>query len=380
MNHACWTPRPGSGFLPNPDPVVDFANCDAPVDADRATMVQELADSLPELISTRSVRGVLENLPVIDMAGLSHDADGRMTERAFQIYAHFANVYVWCEQEKPASSIPAGVAVPLVQLAELVERPPIVPYASTALSNFERIDPDDEYRVDNMRVVQKIVDIPDESWFHLTHVEIESHAADVVFACVDATQRIDEGDPVGVEESLSHIPDAFDRMMKTFRRIAKGCKPETYYHTLRPYLFGFDDIVYEGVGKFGGTPQSFRGETGAQSSAIPCINAFLGLRHEHGGLTDHLEIMKAYMPKPHREFIAGIDADRIRSYVSSSGNGSLTGIYNECLRGLAAFRTLHLGMAHSFVASRVENPIGTGGTEFMHWLEQLRNETEQQFL
>jgi len=380
MKQECWTPRPKSGFLMCPDPVADLSACDAPIDAGQSALLQELAVGLPDLIKTERVRSVLDELPIIEVAELEHCADGRVAERAFQIYAHFANVYIWCDQADPADRIPAGVAVPLVQLAELVERPPILPYASTALCNFERVDPDGGYRVENLRVIQKIVDIPDESWFHLTHVEIEAHAGDALFACLDATSHIDNDDAKSAERALAGIPDAFNRMGSTFRKIAKGCKPQTYYHTLRPYLFGFNDIVYEGVAKYGNKPQTFRGQTGAQSSAIPSVQAFLGLRHEHGGLTHHLEVMKAHMPKPHRELLAGIDPTRIRGYVSKVSSSGLTEAYNECLRSLAEFRTLHLSMANAFVASRVENPIGTGGTEFMHWLEQLRNETEQQYL
>ena len=380
MEQDCWKPQKESGFLMHPDPVADISACDAPIDAGHSSLLQELATGLPDLIRRKRLRAALDDLPIVDLSALEHWADSRVAERAFQIYVHFANVYVWCDQDDPARHIPAGVAVPLVQLAEFLERPPILPYASTALCNFVRIDPDGEYATGNMRVIQKIVDIPDESWFHLTHTEIEAHAADMLFACIDATGQIDNDDDAGVEQSLAGIPGAFERMSRTFKRIAKGCKPETYYHTMRPYLFGFNDIVYEGVKKYGGRPQTFRGQTGAQSSAIPSVQAFLGLRHEHGGLTHHLEAMKEHMPKPHRELLAAIEPDKIRGYVSRCASASLTETYNECLRSLTEFRTLHLGMANAFVASRVENPIGTGGTEFMHWLEQLRNETEQQFL
>jgi indoleamine 2,3-dioxygenase len=380
LNQDCWKPSRNGGFLMHPDPVADISACDAPIDAGHSSILQELATGLPELISTKRLRTTLDELPIVDCSALQHWPDSRVAERAFQIYSHFANVYVWCDQDDPASRLPAGVAVPLVQLAAFVDRPPILPYAATALCNYERIDPDGEYRVENLRVIQKIIDIPDESWFHLTHAEIEAHAGDMLFACIDATAQVDNDDAASVEQSLGQIPDALGRMMVTFKGIAKGCKPETYFHTLRPYLFGFENIVYEGVQKYAGEPQTFRGQTGAQSSAIPAAQAFLGLRHEHGGLTHHLEVMKAHMPKPHRELLAAIDSNKIRDYVASRAGASLTETYNECLQSLTEFRTLHLGMAHAFVASRVENPIGTGGTEFMHWLEQLRNETEQQFL
>ena len=380
MNQDCWTPGRETGFLMHPDPIADISNCDSPLDPDSAEQLQSLAQNLPALIANGRLRSTIDELPVFDLTNFKECTDGRVVERAFRIYAHLANAYVWCNQDESAKSLPSGVAVPLVQLAEIVQRPPIVPYASTSLCNFERIDPNGDHKVENLKCIQKLVDIPDESWFHLIHIEIEMHAGEILAACLNAAPIVDKEDSDKLESELSKIPVAFQKMIDTFARMAQGCKPETYYHTLRPYLFGFDDIVYEGVAKFDGKPQSFRGESGAQSTAIPAIKSFLGIEHERGGLSEHLEVMKAYMPLPHRSLLKGIDSKAIRQYVSRVERPSLTEAYNECMRGMTEFRTLHLKMAAAFVAKRVKNPIGTGGTEFMHWLEQLRNETEQQYL
>lgn len=380
MNYDCWTPRAESGFLMNPDPIADISRCDSPLRPDEAEQLQSLGVELPALIASQRLRPAAEELPVFEMSGLKDCEDARIVERAFQIYAHLANAFVWCDQDDPATRLPAGIAVPLVRLAELVERPPIVPYASTALSNFERIDPDAGYHVENMRCIQKLVDIPDESWFHLTHIEIEMHAGQVLAACQRAVSLAMDEDADRLETELSTIPAGFQKMIDTFSGIARGCKPETYFHTLRPYLFGFDDIVYEGVTEFRNEPQTFRGQTGAQSTAIPAIKAFLGVEHREGGLTEHLEAMKASMPAPHRRLLNDIDTKAVRQFVLKADSSSLTEAYNDCLRALTEFRTLHLKMAAAFVAKRVENPMGTGGTEFMHWLEQLRNETAQQLI
>ena len=169
-------------------------------------------------------------------------------------------------------------------------------------------------------------------------------------------------------------------MITTFKRMFEKCSPDIYFHTLRPYLFGFTDIVYIGVEEFKGKPQTYRGESGAQSTVIPAIQAFLGLRHEKGGLTEHLEIMKAYMPKPHRELLNNVDQRKIRDFIITCKKGELVDAYNSCLQGLFKFRSLHLKMAHAYVAQKVSNPIGTGGTEFMRWLKQLRDETEKQYI
>jgi indoleamine 2,3-dioxygenase len=380
MVQNCWTVRKETGFLLNPDPIADLRLVDVPLADGAVAALEGVAGEMPAFIHTRQLRPTLQKLPTFDMTPLHEITDFRVVERLFQVYAHFANGFIWCENDNPMTFLPAGVAVPLVALAKMVERPPIIPYATTALANYQRIDPAGDIVVDNLRVVQKMIDIPDESWFHLIHVEIEAHAGSAIHACLLVTAALKNGDLASAEHALADIPPALQRMITTFKRMPQGCNPNTYYHTLRPYLFGFDNIVYEGVAEYGGKPQTITGETGAQSSVIPALITYLGLTHEQGGLTEHMELMKAFMPKPHRELIAGIDTKLIRQTIATKGNPSLRAVYNACLEKVVEFRTLHLHFAHAFIASKVADPKGTGGTDFMRWLKQLRDETEQQYL
>lgn len=376
----CWLPKHKNGFLMSPDPISDLTKIETGLPLEVSKELEEIASKLPNLISSNEIRKTLQDIKTFDLSPLRKANDFRIVERAFQIYAHLANAYVWCEEDNPTDNIPEGVAVPLVELSKIVERPPIIPYASTALSNFERIDPKGEIVVENLRCIQKLIDIQDESWFHLIHVEIEAHAGSISQACILATLAIEQNDTKTIETELLKIPRAFNKMIATFKRMFEKCSPDIYFHTLRPYLFGFTDIVYIGVEEFKGKPQTYRGESGAQSTVIPAIQAFLGLRHEKGGLTEHLEIMKAYMPKPHRELLNNIDQRKIRDFIIARKKGDLVDAYNSCLQGLFKFRSLHLKMAHAYVAQKVSNPIGTGGTEFMRWLKQLRDETEKQYI
>jgi indoleamine 2,3-dioxygenase len=342
--------------------------------------LMDKARRLPAMIEGQTLRRDLQSMPVFDMSPIAEVSDLRITERLFQIYSHLANAFVWCDQGDPASFVPEAVAVPLVQLAHMVERPPIVPYASTGLANFERIDPNGPHELENLRCIQKLVAIEDESWFHLVHVEIEAHAGAAIFALIEAARLAKLSDVAGVEAELAKVPSVFDKMIRSFRRITERCDTNAYYHTLRPYLFGFDGIIYEGVAEFDGKPMTFRGESGAQSTVIPAIKALIGLQHSHGGLSEDLEDMKSYMPKPHRALLARIDPTVIRTFVERSDNPNLREVYNLCLERMADFRSLHLKMAHAFIAQKVKDPRGTGGTDFMKWLTQLRDETAQQMI
>lgn len=380
MIQTCWTVTSNTGFLMSPDPIEDLASVDPPLAQGAVDELMDMAKTLPTRIVGKTIRTDLQAMPTFDMAGVAEVTDYRITERLFQMYSHFANAFVWCEEKDPRNFVPAPVAVPLVQLANMLERPPMLPYASTALANFKRVDPNGGYGVDNLRCIQKMVDIEDETWFHIIHVEIESHAGAAIFALIEASRLAQISDQTGVERQLAKVPPAFDEMIRTFRRIAEKCSTEIYYYTLRPYLFGFDDVVYEGVEEFGGKPMSFRGESGAQSTVIPAIRSLLGLVHAQGGLSKDLEAMTAYMPKPHRELLMAIDGTAIRGFVMDTDDPNLRDLYNLCLERMVDFRSLHLKMAHAFIAQKVKDPRGTGGTDFMKWLTILRDETAQQLI
>ncbi|MEM7032210.1 MAG: hypothetical protein AAF629_21850 [Chloroflexota bacterium] len=380
MEQPCWAFSQDRGFLMNPDPIKDLRTVNTPLTSESVDHLQTLAEQLPDLIRNQQIRSQIDALPVYPIHWLGETDDSHLVERLFQIYAHLAQAYVWCENDNPMKHIPAGVAVPFVALAKLVDRPPIIPYAMTALSNYHRLELQGPIEVENLRCVQKMIDIPDETWFHIVHIEIEAHAGGAIHACLIATTAAEEANTEAAMTALHKVADGIDKMIRTFKRMPEGCSPDVYYHTLRPYLFGFDDIVYEGVTEFGGKPQSFRGETGAQSTAVPALKTFLGLQHAPGGLSEHLEIMQDYMPKPHREFLHAINPTLIRDFVIQQKNASLRDAYNHCLDRIVSFRSLHLHFAHSYIASKVENPMGTGGTDFMHWLKQLRDETKEQLI
>ena len=155
-----------------------------------------------------------------------------------------------------------------------------------------------------------------------------------------------------------------------------------YYETLRPYLFAHPDgVVFDGVEAFGGKPQTFLGQTGAQSALIPAICTSLGLRHARSELTTYLEAVRAYMPEPHRQFVAGLEGQVVRDCVSSTvSQNPVRTLYNSCVEKVVEFRRLHLGLAANYIASRMDNPRGTGGTDFMRWLKHMTRETTEQML
>jgi indoleamine 2,3-dioxygenase len=265
-----------------------------------------------------------------------------------------------------------------VQLAALVERPPILSYAGYVLNNWRRNGHDAPLAVDYLALNQPFLGNQDEQWFILIHADIEARAAGALNGVEAAARAAAADDTAGVEAGLCATIDSLHAMMATFKRMPEGCDPDVYYFKVRPYIFGFNDVVYEGA--FNDAPQTFRGQTGAQSSIIPALGAALGLKHEKSSLTHHLDIMQDYMPRPHREFIARMKHAGIRPFVVEAGSRALNDAYNEALRHMLAFRQQHYGYATRYIFDKVENPVGTGGTVFMEWLRVLITETEAQMI
>ena len=114
---------------------------------------------------------------------------------------------------------------------------------------------------------------------------------------------------------------------------------------------------------------NFRGETGAQSSIMPTLVAFMKIPHKPSMLTNHLADMRNYMPAEHRQVIEAVEAmPGIRDLADKDP-------YNEVLDAMAEFRFVHYGWAQEYINRRTDDPRGTGGTPYMQWLQQLIWET-----
>src|ERR1700684_649266 len=94
----------------------------------------------------------------------------------------------------------------------------------------------------------------------------------------------------------------------------------------------FRGVIYEGVEAYGGRPQQFRGETGAQSAIVPALDAMLGVRHEEDALISYLREMRTYMPPAHRAFLEALERRvSVRPFAQRAGRRALTSVFNACV-------------------------------------------------
>jgi len=379
MHEDCWQVGPERGFLISPDPLRHLSEAESSLPADMIAHLEDLAADLPELLGAEKLRAVLDGMPVYTAGDPALDeADPRVIERLLLLYAYFASAYVFAIPDDPATYLPPGVAVPFYILSERVARPPITAYATLVLGNWQRRDQSGWLELENLDTVQTFTGLADESWFVLVHVAIEAQAAAILQGIREAIQAAEADDPLAFQRALRAIHLGIVDITRTFHRMPQGCDPDVYYQTVRPYMFGFNGVVFEGVEVYGGEPQTLRGGSGAQSSIVPALVAALGIRHEQSGLTMHLEGMKLHMPAPHRRFITEMETSPIRPYVER--NRYLADAYNHCLRQLITFRRAHFYYARTYIFEKSTNPVGTGGTTFMDFLSKLVEETEAHLL
>jgi indoleamine 2,3-dioxygenase len=349
------------GFLPEVDPARVFAP------GSPLVVLDELGRDLPSLLEDKGFRAFARQLKIPEWpAGDAREE--RLPElRLYYVRVGFlASAYVNQVGQPRATELPANLARPLAKACALLGRPPILSYDGYALYNWKRFDPAGPIALGNIDTLQNFVHLYDEHWFILVHVEIEAIAARILAAIARSALAIEDHDREAVTRILREIASAVWKQTAVLRRIPEKMDAALYHRTFRPYIRFFENVIYEGVDA---RPMNFRGETGAQSSVMPSLVAFMKIPHRQSVLTDHLAEIRRFMPPLHRQVIAEIDA------LPSPRELAEPQAYNDVLEAMATFREIHYKWAQEYVNQRVDDPRGTGGTPYMSWLKQLIDET-----
>lgn len=370
------------GFLPNRDPLERF-----PRDAHDPTLddylrgMDLLGADLPALLADGTFREAATDLSP-PPAGAIDALTDREVIRLCKLSAFFASGYVHQRDAEPAKRLPAGIARPLYRTSQRLQRRPILAYDLLVLHNFRRRGSGtDAFDPEHLEAIQQFTTLDDERWFTVIHAAIEAEAGTALRACVDAHRAVRADRPDRLREALDRVADSLAAQSAYMGRMTEGNDPEAFAFEFRPYYEGFDGVVFEGVDDLGGEPQTLRGGSGAQSSAIPAIDAALGIDHDATDLIDKLADMRSYMPAHHREIIEAYRAGPdVGPYVDRTGDQALVESYNRCLDGLVAFREVHFQQVAQYIRRLTDDLTGTGGTNYMRFLPTLTEETVERKL
>lgn len=366
------------GFLPAEDPMW-IVRLHPYWEATLFQLPKLIAAKRMSMTNTINARTVVK--PVMGEL-LEREVDALMRDLSFLTQA-----YIWEDFKNPKKVLPANIAVDFHEIAKRTGRPPILAYKSYVLDNWYRCDSKMPIGLGNIVLIRNFLGGLDEEWFILVHVQIEAEAGPALAAIGQAQKAAAENNRDELLRQLRIMAGSEEKMLATLKRMPENCDPYTYFIRVRPFIHGFElnPIVYEGVEEYGGQPQNFSGQTGAQSSIAPSLDAALGIAHDDGPLSHHLANMRRYMPPGHNAFIdAVIAGPSIRNYVAerASSDPELAAIFNHCVHCLWRFRDQHLKYAESYIQRQSQtNPynttsFGTGGTPFIEYLKKHRDDTK----
>lgn len=388
---------------------------------------EAIAANLQALILSRRLRGVIDRLPVLSTIGLEHDAEWR---RAYSLLGFMAHGYIW-GGDKPADRLPPPISVPLLEISEHLELPPVATYAAVCLWNFKPLFMDEDIdNLENLASLNTFTGAIDESWFYLVSVAIEARGAPIISLMLTAFAAARHNDATTVTRCLRTFAERLTDLTNILQRMHESCDPTIFYNRIRPFLAGSKNmaeaglpygVIYE-TGSGDETYHQYSGGSNAQSSLIQFFDIALGIQHRPTGESrdrdsesdrgrasqrhNFIMEMRRYMPGPHARFLNDVSAvANVREFVNSNrDNAQLCLAYDACLAMLSAFRDKHIAIVTRYIitpskqirarsrsrspeatrqrmnlaiASRKnqQNQTGTGGTALIPFLKQARDET-----
>ncbi|KAM6515425.1 tryptophan 2,3- dioxygenase [Fusarium solani] len=388
---------------------------------------EAIAANLTALILSRRLRGVIDRLPVLSTIGLEHDAEWR---RAYSLLGFMAHGYIW-GGDSPADRLPPSISVPLLEISEHLEVPPVATYAAVCLWNFKPLFVDEDIdNLENLATLTTFTGGLDESWFYLVSVAIEARGAPIIPLMLTAIAAARHGDAAAVARCLRTFAERLTDLTTILQRMHESCDPTIFYHRIRPFLAGSKNmaeaglphgVIYE-TGSGNETYQQYSGGSNAQSSLIQFFDIILGIEHRPTGESrdpssdtdrgrsshrhNFIMEMRKYMPGPHAQFLNDVSlVANIREFVEENqSDRQLCLAYDACLAMLSAFRDKHIAIVTRYIinpskqvrarsrsrspeatrqklnlaiASRKnqQNQKGTGGTALIPFLKQARDET-----
>ncbi|KIJ10764.1 indoleamine 2,3-dioxygenase [Paxillus involutus ATCC 200175] len=412
-----------TGFMPPDSPISRLPEEWEPWEAtlDKAmSMKLQLAVKLGltehEIAQSCSWRtDVRNNLPVLSTKGLT--TSELLLRRAHHVLTYIMHSYIHTLPLDAEIRIPASISIPLLEVSAHLQLPPVATYSDTVLYNWDLKSPSEETAtpaLDNLRSQELFTGTNDEQEFYLASSRIEIRGVEALELMRATMDEMFVGDEIAVRRItgyLHKLAAVVDELKSILLDVRKGCEPEFFYHSIRPWFRGEDSDPLERKWAFEGLeehpeiaqPTDLSGPSAGQSALIHALDIFLGLDNcstgEEGALSEGqrtlLRRMQIYMPRHHRNFLRHLSANPrpVRSLVMQ-GDPKLVESYNDAVRAVKEFRDAHFRIVTIYIigpASRerqarreeeesgsVENrpPLkGTGGTHLAQFLKGVRDKT-----
>src|SRR5271155_3418027 len=289
---------------------------------------------------------------------------------------------------------------------------PILTLSSVALWNYITLSPvekGDTLNLENLAIVETFTGTSSESWFYRISVAVEARSAILLPLLLSCLRAVRNRDARKLISDLRSLATEIARIEILLQKLHSECRPTIFYTSIRPYLAGWKNssllpkgVIYEGTSRRLESPshpinwetgyRTYSGGSNGQSPLIQALDIVLGIEHrptrnepcQCGGF---IPDMREYMPGPHRRFLEDLNRvsdlrDYVLRYPVGEAGCELRDVYNACIVGMRRFRDTHIQIVSRYIllpAATVKKQCphaatGTGGTELVAFLKQVRQE------
>ncbi|KAG2347840.1 Indoleamine 2,3-dioxygenase [Suillus weaverae] len=413
-----------TGFMP-PDPPlsrlpVQWELWETALDAAMHAKLQlavKLDLTAEEKKSSESWREHVRQLPVVPTSELTHSE--LLLRRAHHVLTFIMHFYIYTLPLSSSVRIPEPISVPLVAISSHLQLPPVVTYSDNVLYNWDIIRPRAQNELgfeppalDNLRSQDMFSGTIDEQEFYLASARIELRGVEALELMRATMDELFVGDEIAIRRITTYLhklASIVHDLETILLNVRKGCDPNTFYHSIRPWFRGADSDpahrkwVFEGVEQ---QPTHLSGPSAGQSALIHALDVFLGLDNcnvVEGGVTPDqrtlLRRMQIYMPRHHRNFLRHLSTNPrpVRTFVTQTKpDGELLDAYNSAVQSVKEFRDAHIKIVAIYIigpAARERMELehadpetqevgkqvlkGTGGTDLVRFLKGVRDKTAE---
>lgn len=330
---------------------------------------------------------------------LTMEKDAKLIHILFRAYAFLASAYLlepaYASSQTDTrsgrliygagiSKLPVNIAQPFCAVAEKLGQHPYLEYHyAYALGNYRLLDPTlkPEYLMHykNLGMACSFSGTPDEVGFIQLHTHIVSHTGAMLGCMGRGLDAAERRDVASMRHALKDLSKQLELINATRRLMWEASRHERY-NDFRIFIMGIrgntdvfgDGVVYEGVDKYKGEPQSFMGQTGAQDDTIPTCDIFSGVikYYPENALTEALQKFREYRPVVVQKFFKDLE----KKVESSDMLGFVKEDPESCawlasvVDQIYHFRNGHWQFVQKYIMVNTDHPVATGGTPVIYWL------------
>lgn len=358
--------------------------------------------------------------------------------RAHHVLAWIMHFYIHTLPPDDPIIIPPPITIPLLQVSNHLQLPPVLTYSDNVLYNWS-LDSDDPPTISTIKSLTTFTSTKDEAEFYLVPARMELAGVEALDLMRSTMDELFVGDGLAIRRIttyLGELVDAIHRLRELLLEVKIGCNPKVFYHDVRPWFRGEDSQtgrkwIFEGLEQDPSlvAPTELSGPSAGQSSLIHALDIFLGVdKSTHGqDVTGHglasvdlrrkrpfLERMQNYMPRYHRSFLDHLSGNprQLRDFVlkvsvsdvfqdadekddMDRDGPALLATYNAAVMAIKELRDAHMIIVALYIigpsryreldeenlrhdSEKERTPLrGTGGTDLVRFLKEVRDRTKE---